>query len=326
MKKNKHYLLLVAATIALVWSCSPKTGQQTSTTTTSGGGKDIITPAGKKKFIDAANMNTAVRPQDDFFEYANGTWLKNTAIPATESRWGSFNELAEFNQNALKTISEELANKPGAKGELSQKVGDFYAAGMDSMAIEKSSLIALKPYYDRVNAIKSFDGLLEEIAAEYAEGSGVIFRLGVRQDSKNSTVYATSLSAGGINLPDRDLYLKDDERSQKIRKAYRQHIFNMFKLTGEGDLQINKYVDAIMKMETAFAKATMDRVERRDPNKTYNKMTVAEIEKFSPRMKWDDFFSKTKTKNAYYIVEEPNFLKELSDMLGRETLDDCGAT
>ena len=207
--KNKHYLLLVAATLALVWSCSPKVAQQTSTTPTNptSGGKDIITPAGKMKFIDPANMNTAVRPQDDFYEYANGTWLKNTAIPPTESRWGSFSELAEFNQNALKTICEELANKPSAKGELSQKVGDFYAVGMDSAAIEKAGYAPLKPYLDRVNALKSFDGLLEEIATEYSEGMGVIFGLGIRQDSKNSTVYATSLSSGGINLPDRDLYL-----------------------------------------------------------------------------------------------------------------------
>ncbi len=324
MKKNKHYLLMVVAIIALIGSCTPKVGQQTSTTPTSptSGGKDIITPAGKMKFIDPANMNTAVRPQDDFYEYANGTWLKNTPIPPTESRWGSFSELAEFNQNALKTICEELANKPGAKGELSQKVGDFYASGMDSLAIEKTSMMALKPYLDRVNGLKSFDGLLEEIATEYAEGMSPTFGLSVRQDSKNSVVYATSLSSGGTNLPDRDYYLKEDERSQKIRKAYRQHIFNMFKLTGEGDLQINKYVESIMKMETAFAKATMDRVERRDPNKTYNKMTLAEVEKLCARMKWDDFFRKTKTTNAYYIVGQPNFLKELNEMLGRETLDD----
>ena len=318
--KNKHYLLCVATFLTLIWSCSPKVTQPGTTTPTSDG-KNTVTPAGQMKFIDPKNMNMSVRPQDDFYEYANGNWLKNTEIPASESRWGSFSELAEFNQNALRSISEELAKNPGNKGELSQKVGDFYASGMDSAMIERNSMTALKPYLNRVDALSSFDALLDEIALEYSQGMGSIFGLGVRQDAKNSTIYATQVSVGGTNLPDRDLYLKDDDRSQRIRKAYRQHIFNMFKLAGEGDLQANKYVDVIMQMETAFAKATMDRVERRDPNKTYNKMTLDEIEKLSPRMKWEEFFKTTKTYNNYYIVAQPEFLKELNEMLGRETLD-----
>lgn len=321
MMKKLHYALFVAVALG---SCSPKTGQQSTTTTPNAptGGKDITTPAGKKKYIDASNMNTAVRPQDDFYEYANGTWMAKTDIPAAEARWGSFNELQEFNQNALKEICEELAQKPGAKGSMSQKVGDFYAAGMDSLAIEKAGIAPLKPYLDRVNNIKNFEGLLDEIALEYAEGRGAIFGMGVRQDAKNSTVYATHISQGGTSLPDRDLYLKEDERSQKIRKAYRQHIFNMFKLAGEGDMQANKYVDAIVRMETAFAKAQMSRVELRDPDKRYNRMTVGELEKLCPRMKWDEFMKKAKTTNAYYIVGQPNFLKEVHESLGRETLDD----
>ncbi len=321
--KKRLLLLLIIPIIGLLEACSPKTGQQTSTTPTAPEkSKDVVTPVGKKKFIDPANMNTAVRPQDDFFEYANGTWLKNTEIPPTESRWGSFNELIEFNQNALKSICEEVAAKPGEKGSLSQKVGDFYAVGMDSVAIEKSGISPIKPHLDRINNLKNYEALLEEIENQYAEGINTIFGLGVRQDAKNSVVYATHLSAGGINLPDRDYYLKDDERFQKIRKAYRQHIFNMFKLAGEGDMQANKYVDIIMRMETAFAKANMDRVERRDPNKTYNKMTLGDLEKLCPRIRWADFFKKTKTTNAYYIVGQPNFLKEVQESLGRETLDD----
>jgi putative endopeptidase len=321
MMKKLHYSLFIAVSVAVIWSCSPKTGQQASTSAPDGG-KNIITPAGKMKFIDPANMNLAVRPQDDFYEYANGTWLKNTPIPAAEARWGSFNELQEFNQNALKTICEELAQKPGTKGSLSQKVGDFYAAGMDSATIEKAGMSPLKPYLDRVNAVKNFEGLLEEIAQEYSEGMGAIFGMGVRQDAKNSTVYATHISQGGTTLPDRDLYLKDDERSQKIRKAYRQHLFNMFKLVGEGDMQANKYVETVVRMETAFAKAQMSRVELRDPDKRYNRLVLADLEKLCPRMKWDEFMKKTKLTNAYYIVGQPNFLKEVHESLGRETLDD----
>ncbi len=319
--KKLHYSLFIAVSAAAIWSCSPKTGQQASTSNPDGG-KNIVTPAGKMKFIDPANMNLAVRPQDDFYEYANGTWLKNTPIPAAEARWGSFNELQDFNQNALKTICEELAQKPGAKGSLSQKVGDFYAVGMDSASIEKAGMSPLKPYLDRVNGVKNFEGLLEEIAQEYSEGMGAIFGMGVRQDAKNSTVYATHISQGGTSLPDRDLYLKDDERSQKIRKAYRQHLFNMFKLVGEGDMQANKYVETIVRMETAFAKAQMSRVELRDPDKRYNRLVLSDLEKLCPRMKWDEFMKKAKMTNAYYIVGQPNFLKEVHESLGRETLDD----
>lgn len=320
MMKKLPYALLVVISFG---ACSPKTGQQASTSTpNTEGGKNIITPAGKMKYIDASNMNVGIRPQDDFFEYANGAWLTKTEIPATEARWGSFNELQEFNQNALKEICEELAQKPGSKGSMSQKVGDFYASGMDSIAIEKAGANPIKPYMERINSIKNFEALLEEIALEYSEGRGAIFGLGVRQDAKNSTAYATHISQGGTSLPDRDLYLKDDERSQKIRKAYRQHIFNMFKLLGEGDMQANKYVESIMRMETAFAKAQMSRVEMRDPDKRYNRLVLADLEKLCPRMKWDEFMKKVKVSNPYYIVGQPNFLKEVHESLGKETLDD----
>lgn len=310
--------------LTLAESCSPKTGQQAGTTPTTPTTptKDIMTPAGQKKFIDPANMNTSVRPQDDFFEYANGTWLKNTEIPSTESRWGSFNELSEFNQNALREICEELAAKPGEKGGISQKVGDFYAAGMDSTTIEKAGFSPIKSHLARIDNLKNYEALLSEIESMYAQGMAPIFGMGVRQDAKNSTVYATHLSAGGINLPDRDYYLKNDDRFEKIRKAYRQHIFNMFKLIGEGDLQANKYVDIVMRMETAFAKAHMDRVERRDPNKTYNKMTLADLEKMCPRVRWTELFTKSKTTNPYYIVGQPEFFKAVQEALGKETLDD----
>ena len=331
--KKYHYGLLAIAFTALGYACTPKTTTAIATTptvpetpkvttTVPTVSKNVVTPEGKRKFIDVENMNLAVRPQDNFYEYANGTWLAKTPIPATESRWGSFSELREFNQNALKEICEELAAKPGEKGSLSQKVGDFYAAGMDSAAIEKAGMTPLKPYLARIDAIKNFAGLLDEITLEYTEGGGALFRMGVGIDAKNSSVYAPNVGAGGLHLPDRDLYLKDDERSKKIRKAYEAHIIAMFKLTGSTDVQAKQAFTDIMRMETAFAKASMSRVEMRDPEKRYNKMTLAELEKVCPRMTWGEFFKTTKTTNAYYIVSQPNFLKEVHEMLGREKLDD----
>ena len=320
--KKYSYALLSLAVMAIAYACTPKTSGSSASTPAADVSKNVVTPAGKRKFIDAANMNLAVRPQDDFYEYANGTWLTKTAIPASEARWGSFNELQEFNQNSLKTICEELAAKSGEKGSLSQKVGDFYAVGMNTEAIEKAGIAPLKPYLNRIDAIKNFAGLLDEIALEFTEGTSSIFGLGVGVDAKNSSVYATSIGVGGLHLPDRDLYLKDDERSKKIRKAYEEHVIKMFQLSGLTEVQGRQAFADVMRMETAFAKASMTRVERRDPEKTYNKLTVAELEKLCPRMNWAELFTKTKTTNAYYIVRQPNFLKEVHEALGREKLED----
>ena len=323
--KKYHYGLAALALVAIAYACTPKTTTGGTGPTAATTSKDVVTPAGKRKFIDAANMNLTARPQDDFYEYANGAWLSKTAIPATEARWGSFNELQEFNQTALKGICDELAAAPGEKGSLSQKVGDFYASGMDSAAIEKAGIAPLKPYLTRIDAIKNFAGLLEELALENTEGSNPLFGMGVGVDAKNSSVYAPSIGSGGLHLPDRDLYLKDDERSKKIRKAYEEHVIAMFKLAGSTDVQAKQAFADVMRMETAFAKATMTRVERRDPEKTYNKLTLAELEKLCPRMNWADFFKTTKTTNAYYIIRQPLFMKELHEMLGREKLEDWKA-
>ncbi|MDZ7881228.1 MAG: M13 family metallopeptidase [Saprospiraceae bacterium] len=328
--KKYHYGLCAIVISAFAYACTPKATTAIATTpsvpetpkVTTPTVKNVVTPDGQRKFIDPTNINLTARPQDDFYEYANGAWLAKTAIPASESRWGSFNELREFNKKALKDICNELAASPGEKGSLSQKVGDFYAAGMDSVAIEKAGMTPLKPYLARIDAVKNFVGLLEEIALESTEGSNPIFGVGVGIDAKNSTVYAPNVGAGGMHLPDRDLYLKDDERSKKIRKAYEEHVVALFKLAGSTDMQAKQAFADVMRMETAFAKATLSRVERRDPEKTYNKMTLVELEKVCPRMNWAEYFKATKMTNPYYIVRQPNFLKELHEMLGREKLDD----
>ena len=317
---KKRHLLLLATTLTLVaLSCSKKTtGSMTSS------GKDIITPAGKMKFIDVANFNLNVRPQDDFFEYANGSWLKNTPIPPTESRWGSFNELQEFNQKALKAICEDVASKPSMKGSMQQKVGDFYAVGMDSAAIEKAGIAPLKPYLDRIDKLKNYLELLTYITDEYAEGNGSLFGFRGGLDAKNSNAFVPQIFAGGINLPDRDYYLKDDDRMKKVRAAYESHIFNVFRLIGESEAKAKTAVSTIMRIETAYAKARLSRVEMRDPEKRYNKMTVADLEKVCPQMRWEQFMTRVLNgaKVDYAIVSEPNFLKEVSSQLKNNTLDD----
>ncbi|MBL7818771.1 MAG: M13 family metallopeptidase [Saprospiraceae bacterium] len=316
---KKRYLFLCVATLVVgIAACSKKTaGGATSS-------KDIVTPAGQKKFIDPANFNTSVRPQDDFFEYANGTWIKNTPIPATESRWGSFNELIEFNQKALKAICEESAANPGAKGSINQKVGDLYALGMDSAAIEKAGIAPLKPYLDRIDNLKNYKDLLAYIIEEYAKGQGPLFGFFGGLDAKNSEAFVPQIGAGGINLPDRDYYLKDDERMKKVRSTYESHIFNVFRLMGDSETKAKAAVADIMRMETAYAKARLSRVELRDPDKRYNKMTIADLEKICPQMQWSELISAVVkgAKVDYVVASQPNFLKEVNNQLKNATLED----
>ncbi len=293
-----------------------------TTTSTADNGKNIITPAGQRKFIDPANMDLSVRPQDDFNAYANGSWLKNTPIPASESRWGSFNLLGEFNRNALKTILEDVMTKTNTPGSIQQKIADFYAAGLDTVAIEKAGISGLKPTLDRIKNLKNYKDLLQEITALYAEGYSPIFGIGIGQDAKNSLVMAPSLGQGGLHLPDRDYYLKTDERSTKIKTAYLDHVQNVFKLIGFTDAQAKAGTSDVMRVETAFAKASMTRVERRNPDKQYNKMTLADLETVAPQMNWAEFFKSTGVTNAYYIVRQPDFLKEVSNLLKTGTLDE----
>ena len=316
MNIKLQYTLFIFTLVGLVYACSPKTAQQAQ------GGKNIETSAGKRKFIDPVNMNLTVRPQDDFYEYANGNWLKTAVIPPSESRWGSFNELAEFNQKALREICEEVASSKNETGSIRQKVGDFYAVGMDSMAIEKEGMAPLKPYIDRINNIKNYAGLLDEIAMQYAEGRGNIWGLFAGQDDKNSSNVVVQLVQGGIRLPDRDYYLKDDARFKKVRTAYEAHILNTFRLLGDNETKAKQAVIDIMKMEKAFAQAHLSQVERRDPDKVYNKMTIADLEKICPQMNWEPFFKKTGAVSSYMIVDNPKFLQEVNNFLKDGQLDD----
>jgi putative endopeptidase len=317
MKNKLHYALLGAASLTLVYACSPKTGQMATTT-----GKNTETPAGKRKFIDPVNMNMSAKPSEDFYEYANGAWLKTAKIPASESGWGSFNELREFNQNALKSICEDAAAAPGAKGTTRQKVGDFYAAGMDEAAIEKTGLAGVKPLLDRVMKIKTYKELLEEITNLYMDGDDPLWSLAVDQDDKNSTAVVPKFYQGGIHLPDRDYFLKDDERSKKIRKAYEEHAYNVFKLLGDNEVKAKANAGDVMRFETTLAKASMTRVEMRDPQKVYHKMTLEDLEKVCPQMNWAEYMKKLGITNGYVIVGQPEFLKEINNQLKNGTLDD----
>jgi putative endopeptidase len=271
-----------------------------------------------KKYIDPANMDLSVKPGDDFFEYADGKWVKNNAIPAKETRWGSFGILHQENTNRLLGILNDVSKAPGeSKGSLKQRVGDLYASGMDSLAIEKRGYDPIKPDLERVGKIDDLNGVIKEAVYERTNGVGSpLFGFGVGQDSKHPTVNIVSFGQGGTSLPDRDNYLKSDERTKKIQAAYKQYIIALFKLTGTSDAEAAKNAETIFNIETAIAKAQLSRVAMRDPNKTYNKFAVTDFGKITPHLNWAQLMPIMKI-NAQdtVIVSAPDFYKAMDAQL-----------
>jgi len=271
-----------------------------------------------KKLIDPANMDLSVKPGDDFYKYASGTWVKNNPVPAKETRWGSFNELRDFNINAVRSLVEEAAaDKSAPAGSVKRRVGDFYAAAMDSVTIEKLGYTPIKPDLARVKAIKDLQGVINEVVYQRTSGiSSPMFGFGVSQDRKNVKKYLPSLGQGGTSLADRDYYLKDDPRSQKIRDAYVTYMTTLFSLTGNTAEQAKQKAATVLALEKQFAEAQMSRLEMRDPYKTYNKFAVAEFSKTTPNLNWSALLPKYKvTGQDTVLVSSPKFFTTVDGML-----------
>ncbi|RYE08433.1 MAG: M13 family peptidase, partial [Sphingobacteriales bacterium] len=249
-----------------------------------------FTPPGDKKppktkYIDPANMDQSVKPGDNFYLYANGGWLKNNPVPGAKTRWGSFDLLREESSKRMQTLLLEAAKQSG--NAQMQKIGDFYLSGMDSAAIERLGYDPIKPDLQRIDAITDVNGFLNEIAYLRTQGSGgALFGFFLTQDRKNVTQYIPQLSQGGTSLPDRDYYIKNDARSTTIRNTYSQHLNKMFALMGEDAAAAQRHANAVLRIETALAKAQMSRTEMRDPYKTYNKFAIKDLTATTPSMDW----------------------------------------
>jgi putative endopeptidase len=271
------------------------------------------------KGVDLKSMDKKASPQNDFNEYANGNWMKNNPIPTTEGRWTSFNILAERNYDILRTICEAAAaDRNALPGSARQKVGDFYRLAMDSNKLESDNYAPLGIDFATIKVIIHNQDAIAKVAAMHKKGIPAFFGFGVGQDVKNSDQYACYLSQGGLGLPDRDYYLKEDEKSKTIREEYVKHITNMLALTDYNGTQAKEAADEIMKLETAMAKASMTRVERRDPDKTYNKRTLAELKNDYPNINWTSYFDITgiaKKNPDFFIVNQPAFFAELNRLL-----------
>ena len=281
--------------------------------------------AAKTPFINKADMDVSVKPGNDFYQYASGTWIKNNPVPAKETRWGSFNKLRDFNINAVKTlVTTAAANKKAAPGSVEKRVGDFYAAGMDSIAIEKAGATPIKADLEKINAVKTSTDVLSQAAYMRTAGIGSpMFGFFVGQDRKNVEVMIPQLSQGGTTLPDRDYYLKDDSRSQKIREAYKNYMVKLFTLSGVPAETAEKNAETVFNIEKAMAEAQMSRVEMRDPQKTYNKFAVADLTKTTPAIDWKTLMTQMKvTGQDTVLVNSPAFFAKLNSLLTTTPVND----
>ncbi|MCC9138185.1 M13 family metallopeptidase [Pontibacter silvestris] len=315
--RKKDVLSYSAALAALLL-----TGCSSSTTNESGAAATAEASIGQG--IELANLNTTVNPCENFYQYANGGWIKNNPIPASESRWSSFNELAERNNAVLREILMEAASSATApKGSANQLIGDFYAAGMDSVAANNAGITPVKPELDKIAAVKTTDELVSTVADLKTKGISGFFSMYVSQDDKISTQYALQAGQGGLSLPDRDYYLKDDDRSKNIRTEYVKHVQNMFQLLGDDAATALKKAQTIMNIETRLAKASKARADLRDPYANYNKMTIQEFAKQNENLKVNRLLTGMGAQAAKeIIIGQPAFFKELNSMLKSVLLND----
>ncbi|MFZ1614037.1 MAG: M13 family metallopeptidase [Holophaga sp.] len=245
-----------------------------------------------KPGIDPINIDTSVKPCEDFYKFANGGWLKAHTLPSDKSRYGAFEEVSDRNREVLRQILEETSSKQDWKpGSKEQKVGDFFASGMGEAAIEKHGISPLKPYLARIEGLKEAKQLPAFLAKWHSEGLSGGFGFHVGQDAKNSTRYMASLGQGGTGLPDRDYYLKDDAKAKGIREKYAAHVTKMFELLGEKPEQAKLDAETVLKLETKLAQAQWSRVELRDPVKRYNKRTPDQVQAEAPGFDWKGYFA-----------------------------------
>ncbi|MDQ6808241.1 MAG: M13 family metallopeptidase [Verrucomicrobiota bacterium] len=281
--------------------------------------------------LDPKNLDTSVNPSDDFYLFANGGWIKRNPIPPEFARWGSFNELTEKNNDSLHEIAEKAAaaapkeagknNVEKAASSDLQKVGDFYASGMNEAAVEAAKGTPLTDEMKRIDAIKDRKELEAEIAHLHSMGIPAFFGFTSGQDDKNSTMVIAQAYQGGLGLPDRDYYTKDDDASKKLRDQYVQHVTKM--LTLLGDQAAADHANKILAFETSLAKPARTRVELRDPQKNYNKMKQAELQALMPDWNWADYFKGIALVEPGDInVGQPDFFKAANEVFKTAPIDD----
>jgi putative endopeptidase len=274
--------------------------------------------------FDTSSLDQNFQACQDFNQFANGGWISKNPVPAAFPRWGRFEELAEKNRDTLHQILDDAAkNTQAAKGTNEQKIGDYYASCMDESRIEAEGMKPLAADFTRIEAMKDTRDLENVVAYFHTKGVPALFNFGSTQDFKNSEQVIAEAVQGGLTLPDRDYYLKDDDRSKQIRAEYLKYVARMFELMNDDATKAAAEAQAVMTIETNLARSSMTRVERRDPNAVYHKMTLAEAQTLTPNFSWERYLKDTGAPPVTNLnVAQPEFFKAMNAQLTAVPLAD----
>ena len=271
--------------------------------------------------LDVTSMDRTVDPCVDFFQYSCGGWLKNNPIPPDQSSWSLYAKMQDENRMRLRGILEAAAAPDPNRNAATRKIGDYYAACVDEKAIEAKGAAPVQPDLERIAKINS-KAEIADVAAAMVDDN-VLFNFGSTQDYRDASQVIAEADQGGLGLPDRDYYVKEDAKSVELRKAYLAHVQKMFELLGDKPEVAAAEAQTVMRIETALARGSMTRVERRDPKNLDHKMSSGDLEKLSPDFRWQVYFTKVGLPSLPSLnVASPGFFKAMSEELDKESLAD----
>ena len=278
--------------------------------------------------LDLSSMDKSIDPCVDLYHYSCGGWQKKNPIPPDQTSWSVYGKLYQDNLTFLRDMLEQAAQPSAQRDAVTQKTGDFYAACMDEAAVEKQGFSAIQPELDAIAQLKSAKELAPLLARlqvsyfRYSYTSSMLFSAGSTQDPDNSEQVIADVDQGGLGMPDRDYYTKDDAKTKETRAHYLQHVQKVFELIGDSPDAAKKNAETVMRLETAMAKASLTRVERRDPHKLVHKMKVAELAQLAPNFDWSAYYREAQYPEFPVLnVDAPAFIKELDTLLSSEPID-----
>jgi endothelin-converting enzyme/putative endopeptidase len=274
--------------------------------------------------LDLTSMDRTIDPCVNFYEYSCGGWKKNNPIPADQTSWSVYGKLYQDNLNFLRAILEQAAADSPRRDLVTKEIGDFYAACLDEAAVEKNGITPVRSELEAIALLKNAQDLAPLIAElQLVHGRVILFNSGSMQDPDNSEQVIAQIDQGGLGLPDRNYYTKEDAKSKEARAKYLEHVQKVFELAGENEETAEKDAATVMRLETALAKASMTRVDRRDPYKLKHKMKVQDLQGLAPRFDWNAFYREAQYPQFQILnVNTPDFFEEVNALLGSEPLDD----